>query len=76
MVAAEGGAAGCALLKRLIYSNRTVSSPVITGLLTVLLKYIDLSAEMQPLTVLVSLLHQQHLHRLTVLQLQNCMHAI
>ena len=59
MVAAEGGAVGCALLKRSIYSNRTVSSPFITGLLTVLLEYIDLSAEMQPLTVL---LHQQHLH--------------
>ena len=28
MVAAEGGAVGCALLKRSIYSNRTVSSPV------------------------------------------------
>ena len=49
----------CALLKRSMYFNRTVSSPVITGLLTVLLEYIDLSAEMQPLTVLVSLLHQQ-----------------
>ena len=59
MVTAEGGAVGCALLKR---SNRTASNPVITGLLTVLLEYIDLSAEMQPLTVLVSLLHQQHLH--------------
>ena len=30
MVAAEGGTVGCALLKRSIYSNRTVSSPVIT----------------------------------------------
>ena len=29
MVAAEEGAVGCALLKRLIHSNRTVSSPVI-----------------------------------------------
>ena len=57
MVAAEGGAVGCALLKRSIYSNRTVSS----ALLTVLLEYIDFSAEMQPLTVLISLLHQQHL---------------
>ena len=57
MIAAEGGAVGCALLKRSIYSNKTVNSPVITGLLTVLLEYIDLSAEMQPLTVLVSLLH-------------------
>ena len=31
----------------------------------VLLVYIDLSAEMQPLTVLDSLLHQQHLATLT-----------
>ena len=28
MVAAEGGSVACALLKRSIYSNRTVSSPV------------------------------------------------
>ena len=31
-----------------ISSNRTVSSPVITGLLTVLLEYIDLFSRAQP----------------------------
>ena len=36
---------GCIAAERSIYSNRTVNSPVITGLLTVLLEYIDLSAE-------------------------------
>ena len=39
---------GCISAERSIYSNRTVNSPVITGLLNVLLEYIDLFSRAQP----------------------------